>query len=108
MFFQRRAFELPTHYKIIFEDGVFKVGELSVTGQLYCDVFVFLALIANTGFAMRSNQLVKRRTGQNVLVDDFLDQLLLELPILSVEIIALVARQHAGRIPRIETDMVTR
>nr|WP_055137715.1 hypothetical protein [Pseudomonas corrugata] len=108
MLFQGRAFELPSHNKIIFEDGVFKVGELSVTGQLYREVFIIFAFIANAGFTVQGNQLIESRTRLNVQANDLFNQILFELPILPVKIIALITRQHTGRILGIKTDMVTR
>ncbi|WP_432444007.1 hypothetical protein [Pseudomonas syringae] len=57
---------------------------------------------------MLSYQGIKVSPCSHTALDDLLDQVLLELAVLAVEVIALVARQDTRRIGDVRTDIFTR
>ncbi|ODJ92740.1 hypothetical protein BB779_24795 (plasmid) [Pseudomonas viridiflava] len=89
------------------KDGFFKVGKLCITRQLDGHVLVVFALVADSRLSVGGRQLVKRVTGGNILFNYLLNQRLLELTILTVEVIALVPRQHARSISNVYPDMLS-
>ncbi|RMS54337.1 hypothetical protein ALP66_200088 [Pseudomonas amygdali pv. photiniae] len=57
---------------------------------------------------MLSHQGIKIGTCSHTTFNNLLDQLLLELAVLAVEVIAFVARQDTGRIGDVRTHILTR
>ncbi|GFZ69154.1 hypothetical protein PSE10B_56760 [Pseudomonas amygdali pv. eriobotryae] len=57
---------------------------------------------------MLSHQGIKIGTCSYAAFDDLLDQLLFELAVLAVKVIAFIARQDTGRIGDVRTDILTR
>ncbi|WP_411730335.1 hypothetical protein [Pseudomonas savastanoi] len=57
---------------------------------------------------MLSHQGIKIGTCSHATFDDLLDQVLFELAVLAVEVIALVTAQDTGRVGDVRTDILTR
>ncbi|MBM0211674.1 hypothetical protein ACKUFS_27535 (plasmid) [Pseudomonas cannabina] len=89
------------------KDGFFEVGKLRITRQLDGDVLIVFALVADTRFTVSGRQLVERLTSGHVLFNHLFNQRLLELPILTVEVIALVPGQHACGISNVYPNMLS-
>ncbi|WP_231662329.1 hypothetical protein [Pseudomonas sp. CDFA 610] len=89
------------------KDGFFKVGKLCITRQLDGHVLIVFALVADSRLSVGGRQLVECVTGGNILFNYLLNQRLLELTILTVEVIALVPRQHARSISNVYPDMLS-
>ncbi|MGP5424780.1 hypothetical protein [Pseudomonas helleri] len=106
--FERRLFEFAPNNKVILKDGVLEVGALRIAGQLYRQVFSVLALVADLGFTVLGCQCIEVRPRGHTTFDNLFNQLLFELAVLAVEIIALVTGQHTGGIGDIGTHALTR
>ncbi|EFW77299.1 hypothetical protein [Pseudomonas savastanoi] len=106
--FKRWFSQFTPDNEVILKDGVFQVRALGVTRQFDRNVFVVLAFITDACLTVFSYQSIKISPCSNTAFDDLLDQVLFELAVLSVEIIALVTRQNTGRVGDVRTDIITR
>ncbi|WP_152343615.1 hypothetical protein [Pseudomonas syringae] len=106
-FIKRLLFQVAPDDKVIVKDGFFEVGKLRITGQLDGHVLIVFALVADARFTVGGRQLIERLTAGHVLFDHLLNQRLLELPILTVEVIALVPGQHACGISNVYPNMLS-
>jgi hypothetical protein len=81
---------------------------LGVPWQLHGNVFVRLARITNTGFAMLGDQLIEALACLHALFNHLLDQVLFELSIFSVKIVTVITRKNAGSVFYIGAHMISR
>ncbi|MHB9426127.1 hypothetical protein [Pseudomonas amygdali] len=106
--FKRWFLQFTPDNKVILKDGVFQVRALCVTRQFDRNVFSVLTFITDACFTVLSNEGIKIGTCSYTAFDDLLDQLLFELAVLAVKVIALIARQDTGGIGDVRTHILTR
>ncbi|WP_407719301.1 hypothetical protein [Pseudomonas syringae] len=106
--FKRWFLEFASDNKVILKDGVFQVRALCVTWQLDRNIFSVLTFISDARLAVLSYQCIKIGTCSHTTFDDLLDQVLFELSVLAIEVIALVTGQDTGRVGDVRTDILTR
>ncbi|WP_421958224.1 hypothetical protein [Pseudomonas syringae] len=106
--FKRWFLEFSPDNKVILKDGVFQIRALCVTWQLDRNIFSVLTFITDARLAVLSYQCIKIGTCSHTTFDDLLDQVLFELSVLAIEVIALVTGQDTGRVGDVRTDILTR
>ncbi|WP_235669127.1 hypothetical protein, partial [Pseudomonas coronafaciens] len=106
--FKRWFLQFTPDNKIILKDGVFQIRALCVTWQLDRNVFSVLTFITDARLAVLSYQRIKIGTRGHAAFNNLLDQVLFELAVLAVEVIAFITRQDTGGIGDIRTHILTR
>ncbi|POD15117.1 hypothetical protein BKM12_24285 [Pseudomonas syringae pv. syringae] len=78
--------------EVILKDRIFKIGKFRIARQLDGNVLICFVFVAHASFTMLGNQCIESGSRLYTLLNNLLDQVLLKLPILSVKVIAFIAR----------------
>ncbi|WP_284404157.1 hypothetical protein [Pseudomonas syringae] len=89
------------------KNRIFKIGKFRIAWQLDGYILVRISLIANASFTMPFNQFIELGAGLYALLNNLFNQVLFELTVLAVKVIAFIARQHTGGVIYISPYMLS-